>query len=152
MGQQPEPVMGSSERAGLMVQVKSTAGLCKEIPHLTVQRKQEPASSDEEGAWGVDGVKCEDEFYGPQGCNPTTNKLTKPACSPETSEASNICVSCDFSGFHQICEHFVARSGLSEMVYTNCSSVFIYSNFHFSVHKARVTIKNQMCEAVLMRS
>lgn len=34
-----------------MAQVEeSTAGLCKEILHLTVQRQQQPASSDEEGA------------------------------------------------------------------------------------------------------
>lgn len=34
-----------------MAQVEeSTAGLCKEIPHLTVQRQQQLAYSDEEGA------------------------------------------------------------------------------------------------------
>lgn len=51
MVQQPEPVTVSSERDTLMAQVEeSTAGLCKEIPHLTVQRQQQLAYSDEEGA------------------------------------------------------------------------------------------------------
>lgn len=51
MVQQSEPVTVSSERDALMAQVEdSTAGLCKEIPHLTVQRQQQLAYSDEEGA------------------------------------------------------------------------------------------------------
>lgn len=44
-----------------MAQVEeSTAGLCKEIPHLTVERKQQPAYSDEEeGAkgWEVNATR-----------------------------------------------------------------------------------------------
>lgn len=51
MEQQPEPVTVSGRRDGLMAQVEeSTAGLCKEIPHLTVQRQRQTAYSDEEGA------------------------------------------------------------------------------------------------------
>lgn len=39
IGKQPEPVGRSSGRDGLMAQVEErTAGLCKEIPHLTVQQ------------------------------------------------------------------------------------------------------------------
>lgn len=41
-----------------MAQVEeSTAGLCKEIPHLTVQRQQQPAYSDEEGQGAQKGRK-----------------------------------------------------------------------------------------------
>lgn len=63
IGQQPEPVSKSSERDVLMAQVEeSTAGLCKGIPHLTVQTHKQLAYSDKEGpqqgrkvseAWGV---------------------------------------------------------------------------------------------------
>lgn len=62
IGQQPEPVSESSERDVLMAQVEeSTAGLCKGIPHLTVQTHKQLAYSDKEGpqqgrkvseAWG----------------------------------------------------------------------------------------------------
>lgn len=62
MGQQPEPVTVPSEREGLMAQVEeSTAGLCKEIPHLTVQRQQQLAYTDEEGA--QKGWKVNEEFH-----------------------------------------------------------------------------------------
>ena len=50
MGKQPEPVSISSERDVLMAQVEeSTAGLCKEISHLTVHTQQQLASIDKEG-------------------------------------------------------------------------------------------------------
>lgn len=50
-GKQLEPVTISRMRGCLMAQVEErTAGLCKEIPHLMVQRQQQPVCSDEEGA------------------------------------------------------------------------------------------------------
>lgn len=62
IGQQPEPVSESSEKDVLIAEVEeSTAGLCKGIPHLTVQTHKQLAYSDKEGpqqgrkvseAWG----------------------------------------------------------------------------------------------------
>lgn len=51
IGQQPEPVSISSDRDGLRAKVEEIqAGLCKEIPHLTVQTQQTLAYNDMEGA------------------------------------------------------------------------------------------------------